>query len=157
MTVVEGARVRVVATREAAHLEVDGRAQEARTLVEGEADAEALVLTEPLSFWGGLDPHDGRVIDPHHPQHGAIVTGRVLVMPAGRGSSSASSVIAEALRRGTGPAAIVLGEVDPIIVVGVLVAEELHGAGCPVVRSDVASTSGAADDGAAWTRGDSNP
>lgn len=143
MSPVDGARTRVVATEDAAHVEVDGGVHPARTLVAGEAEAEALVLDEPLSFWGGLDPHDGRIIDPHHPQHGAVVTGRVLVMPAGRGSSSASSVIAEALRLRTGPAAIVLGEVDPIIVVGVLVAHELHGAACPVVRCDVALAPGA--------------
>jgi predicted aconitase with swiveling domain len=131
--IVTGAALRVVAGPEGATVDDGSVTRTARTLVEGEASAEALVLDEPLSFWGGLDPEDGTIIDAHHPQHGATVTGRVLVMPSGRGSSSASSVIAEALRVGTGPAAIVLGETDPIIVVGVLVAEELHGAGCPVV------------------------
>ena len=132
-----GARVRVAADAGGAEVEVAGRSFHGRTLVEGRdpggVAAEALVLDEPLSFWGGLDPEDGRIIDAHHPQHGEVVTGRVLVMPSGRGSSSASSVIAEALRRGTAPAAIVLGETDPIVVVGVLVATTLYDVDCPVV------------------------
>jgi predicted aconitase with swiveling domain len=96
---------------------------------------DILVLDEPLSFWGGLDPSTGRIIDRRHPQNGASVTGKVLVMPAGRGSSSSSTVLAEALRLGTGPASIILSEPDPIIEVGALVARELYGIDCPVVVS----------------------
>jgi PAS domain S-box-containing protein len=47
----------------------------------------------------------GRIIDRSHPDLGARVTGTILVMPGGRGSSSSSSVLAEAIRRGTGPPA----------------------------------------------------
>ena len=67
---------------------------EARTLVAGTAEGRALVLDEPLSFWGGIDPANGDIIDGRHPQHGANVAGRILVMPSGRGSSSSSSVLA---------------------------------------------------------------
>ncbi len=106
---------------------------EARTLVAGTAEGHALVLEEPLSLWGGLDPETGSIIDTRHPQRGANVTGRVLVMPAGRGSSSSSSVLAEAIRAGTGPAAIVLGEPDAILALGAIVARELFGTSIPVV------------------------
>ena len=61
------------------------------------------------------------------------MTGRVLVMPSGRGSSSSSSVLAESLRLGTGPAAIVLSEPDVIISVGAMAASALYGVVCPVV------------------------
>ena len=104
-----------------------------QVLVAGVAEGEVLVLTEPLSFWGGVHEASGDVIDIHHPQKGANVTGRVLVMPAGRGSSSSSSVIAEIIRAGVGPAAILLGERDPIIALGALVAEALYGHTVPVV------------------------
>lgn len=104
-----------------------------RTLVPGLAEADALVLEEPLSFWGGLDPATGRVIDRRHPQHGADVRGRVLVMPGGRGSSSSSTVLAEAVRAGTAPAAIVLARADPIVALGAVVAAELYGSAPPVV------------------------
>lgn len=107
---------------------------EGRTLVSGEARGPALVLSEPLSFWGGLDPATGAIIDVHHPQRGAIVTGTVLVMPGGRGSSSSSSVLAEAIRAGTAPAAIVLTEPDPIVALGALVAGELYGTSIPIIE-----------------------
>jgi len=106
---------------------------EARTLVPGTAEGRALVLDEPLSFWGGIDPQSGDITDVRHPQHGASVTGRILVMPSGRGSSSSSSVLTEAIRVGTAPAAIVLGEADPILALGAIVARELYGKATPVV------------------------
>lgn len=115
---------------------------EPRVLVAGEASGVALVLDEPISFWGGLDPATGRLIDVHHPQAGEVVTGRVLVMPSGRGSSSSSSVLAEAIRAGTAPAAIVLREPDPIVALGSIVARELYGTRVPVVVSDAAIGTG---------------
>ena len=111
---------------------------EARTLVAGTARGVALVLGEPLSFWGGVEPSTGRVIDIRHPQRGASVAGRVLIMPSGRGSSSSSSVLAECVRAGTAPAAIVLAEPDPILALGALVARELYGRSIPIVVSDAA-------------------
>ena len=100
---------------------------EGRFLVEGPVNGTALVLAEPLSFWGGLDPSTGEVIEANHPQRGEVVTDRILVMPSGRGSSSSATVLAESIRLGTGPAGVVLGEVDEIMVIGVLVAEALYG------------------------------
>jgi uncharacterized protein len=99
----------------------------------GEAEGDALVLTAPLSFWGGVEAETGRIRDPHHPQFGASVAGRVLAMPMARGSSSSSSVLAEAIRLGTAPAGIVLGAPDPILTVGALVAAALYGRACPIV------------------------
>ncbi|MBA3348994.1 MAG: DUF126 domain-containing protein, partial [Actinobacteria bacterium] len=91
------------------------------------------MLDAPLSLWGGMDPATGVVIDRHHPQYGTGLTGRILVMPWGRGSSSSSSVLAEAIRSGTAPAGIVLAEPDEIVVLGALVAAELYGSTIPVV------------------------
>ena len=104
-----------------------------RVLADGSATGRALVLVEPLSLWGGLDPATGELIDAHHPQRGAMLTDRVLILPAGRGSSSSSSVLAEAARAGTAPAAILLGEADLILAVGAAVAEELYGRRIPVL------------------------
>jgi len=93
----------------------------------------ALVLDEPLSLWGGMDPATGALIDAHHPQRGANLSGRVVVMASGRGSSSSASVLAEAVRAGTAPAAILLGEPDLILSIGAAVAEELYGVRVPVL------------------------
>ena len=104
-----------------------------RTLAPGIVEGDVLALTEPLSLWGGLDPVTGAILDPRHPQQGRTVTGRVLVMPSGRGSSSSSTVLAEAIRLGTAPAAIVLGEPDVILALGSIVARELYGVAMPIV------------------------
>lgn len=93
----------------------------------------ALVLDEGLSLWGGMDPASGKVIDGHHPQLGASLTGRIVVMPSGRGSSSSASVLAEAVRAKTAPAAIVLAEPDLILAIGAAVAEELYGVRVPIL------------------------
>lgn len=105
-----------------------------RLLAPGTATGSALVLSEPLSLWGGLDPATGRVIDAHHPQRDAQAAGRILVMPRGRGSSSSSSVLAEAVRAGTAPLAILLGEEDLILAIGAAVAAELYGREVPIVE-----------------------
>jgi predicted aconitase with swiveling domain len=113
-----------------------------RVLAAGQAVGQALVLEEPLSLWGGMDPGSGELIDARHPQRGAMLAGRVLVMPAVRGSSSSSSVLAEAVRAGRAPAAILLGEGDLILAVGAAVGEELYGVRVPVLvlsSSDLAS------------------
>ena len=93
----------------------------------------ALVLSEPLSLWGGMDPATGELIDAHHPQRGANLAGRAVVMPSARGSSSSASVLAEAVRAGVAPAALLLGEPDLILSIGSAVAEELYGVRVPVV------------------------
>ena len=109
---------------------------EGRALLAGSAVGELLVLETPLSFWGGVDAETGDVIDRRHPQYGANLAGRIVVMPHGKGSSSASSVLAECLRLGTGPAAMILDHSDEILLVGALIAEELYGNGCPIVVVD---------------------
>ena len=102
-------------------------------LAPGSANAAAIVLREPLSLWGGMDPASGQVIDARHPQRGENLAGRIVVMPAARGSSSSSSVLAEAVRAGYAPAGILLAEPDLILAVGAAVAEELYGVRVPIV------------------------
>jgi hypothetical protein len=104
-----------------------------RVLLAGRAVGELTLLEEPLSFWGGFDVETGRIIDQNHPQLGTDLTGRIVAMAHGRGSSSSSSVLAEALRLGTAPAGFILGEPDPILVIGALVAGRLYEASCPIL------------------------
>ena len=107
-----------------------------RVLIAGAATGPVLVLDEPISFWGGLDPSTGVVIDRRHPQEGTSISGTILVMETGRGSSSGSNGFAEAIRRGTAPAAIVMLEPDEILVIGALVASELYDLTVPIVVVD---------------------
>lgn len=109
----------------------------ARSYTSGTAEGVALVLGAPVSFWGGVDVETGRVIDHSHPDLGTSLSGTILVMQGGRGSSSSSSVLAETIRRGTGPLGIVLATPDSILTVGALVAESLYGKLCPIVVCDI--------------------
>ncbi|WP_127520307.1 DUF126 domain-containing protein [Mesorhizobium sp. Z1-4] len=87
--------------------------------------ADALVLSRPISFWGGIDPASGTVIDPRHPDHRASIAGKVLFLPGTIGSSSASAVLMELVHAGKAPAAIVLHEPDAILLVGLICAREM--------------------------------
>ncbi|RWE31432.1 MAG: DUF126 domain-containing protein [Mesorhizobium sp.] len=102
----------------------------------GAAEGQALVFSQPLSFWGGIDAESGDITDHSHPGLGQNVAGRILVMPSGRGSSSSSSVLAEAIRRGTAPVGILLERPDPILAVGAIVAEFLYDIRMPLVVCD---------------------
>lgn len=91
----------------------------------GVVTGRILALTHPISFWGGVDPATGRIIDARHPQNGAIVAGRVLLLPGTIGSSSASAVMLELVHAGLAPAALVLHEPDAILLLGCVVAREM--------------------------------
>ncbi|HET7094359.1 MAG TPA: DUF126 domain-containing protein [Thermomicrobiales bacterium] len=105
-------------------------------LVAGSGEGAALVTETPLSFWGGVDPDSGEVIDRRHPWSGQSVASRVLAMPHGRGSCSASGVLLEAAANGVGPAAIIVSRVDPVVGLGAILADELLGRVVPVVLVD---------------------
>ena len=104
-----------------------------RPVVAGSAEGRAVVSGEPLSLWGGLDAQTGEIIDRRHELSGRNVTGRVLVFPRGKGSSTASGILLESIRAGTAPAAIVNRTVDPILALGAIVADELYRRSVPIV------------------------
>ena len=105
-------------------------------LVGREAHGPVLTLNEPLSFWGGFSTGSGRIVNPEHPQYGASLTGKIVLMRAARGSSSSTSVLLEAVRLGTAPAALVMEVCDVILSVGAAAAIELYGSGTAVARVD---------------------
>ena len=104
-----------------------------RSLVAGSAEGLALVSKEPLSFWGGIDPRTGEVIDRRHELLGANVAGRVFIFPQGRGSSTSSATLLEIIRAGVAPAAIINLRVEPILALGAIIADELYHQTVPVV------------------------
>jgi predicted aconitase/predicted aconitase with swiveling domain len=104
-----------------------------RSLVEGAAEGSLLFADVGLSFWGGVDPATGEVIDRHHPLSGERLAGRVLAIPSGRGSCTGSSVLMELISNGHAPAALVLAEADEILTLGVLVAEVVFQRSLPVL------------------------
>ena len=98
-------------------------------------------LDSPLSFWGGFNPETGRVIDANHPQCGISLTGALVAVPHGRGSSSSSSVLAESIRLGSAPAGIIVSELDEILLVGAIVANDLYQVGFPLAVGELPASS----------------
>ncbi len=109
-----------------------------RAVVPGAAQGLAVVSQEPISFWGGVSPNSGEVIDRRHDRSGAILTGKIFVFPTGKGSSTGSAVLMESIRNGTAPAAIINYKVDPILALGAIIAEELYKKTMPIVVLSIA-------------------
>lgn len=104
-----------------------------RVVIAGRAEGEALVASEPLSFWGGYDYHTGEIIDRRHPLSGQIAAGRILCLPFTRGSSTTTAVLLEAIKAGTAPAAIITTGVDTFFALASIVADELYGRPVPLI------------------------
>jgi len=98
----------------------------AEVLMPGPAiTAETLVLTAPISFWGGVDPKSGSIADPRHPEFAQGISSRALLIPETVGSSSAAAILLELVHAGLAPAAIILHEPDAILLLGLIVAKEM--------------------------------
>lgn len=104
------------------------------TLSTGSTRGALVTLAEPLSFWGGFDAVTGNVIDRRHPDMGRCLTGKIVRVTAARGSSSGSSVLAEAIRLGTAPLGFIIRERDAILLLAALVAAELYSKPCVIVQ-----------------------
>ena len=104
-----------------------------RAIVAGEAEGEALVTNDALSFWGGYDFHTGEIIDKHHPLAGVRAAGRILAVPFSKGSSTTTAVLLEAVRAGTAPAAILTTGADAFFALASIVADVMYGKSFPVI------------------------
>jgi predicted aconitase with swiveling domain len=102
-------------------------------LLPGVASGAALVTSQPICFWGGLDPKTGTITERGHELIGQNVAGTVFVFPTGKGSSTTSAILLESVRCGTAPAAIVNLKTEPILVIGALIAEKLYDRVIPIV------------------------
>ena len=103
-------------------------------LVQANAKGKVLWCEDGLSFWGGVDPDTGVIIDAHHPNHGASISGRILLMPTSRGSCSGSGVLVELARNGNAPAALVFREAEDILTLGAMIAGQLFDKPIAVLR-----------------------
>ncbi len=104
-----------------------------RALVSAHADGLAVVSTQAISFWGGVSPRSGDIIDQRHERAGTNITGKIFVFPGGKGSSTGSAVLMEGIRNGTAPAGIINRQVDSILSLGAIVAQELYQRTIPVI------------------------
>ncbi|MFX1344861.1 MAG: DUF126 domain-containing protein [Promethearchaeota archaeon] len=94
-----------------------------RKIYKGIAEAEAIVTKDGISFYGGVDPDTGKVVEVGHELEGQIITGKVLVFPTGKGSTVGSYTMYRMKKNKTAPAAIVNTQIDTIIAVGCIISE----------------------------------
>jgi predicted aconitase with swiveling domain len=125
-----------------------------RAIVPGDVEGIVLRSERAISFWGGVDPATGRIIDRRHDRRGASIAGRVFVVPAEKGSSTGSAILLELIRAEVAPAAIVTREAAPILALGAIVAQELYGKTVPVVRVEPDAWSALVDDDRVRIRSD---
>ena len=123
-----------------------------RVLYPGDAVGPLLRLSAPISFWGGIDPNTGTVMDTRHPQRGRTVGGTILALSQPIGSSSSASVMLETIRNGCAPAGLILGKADAILVVGCLAAREIDLRPPPVLVLDAEDIRGLPEEGRLWIR-----
>ena len=107
---------------------------DATLFVENDARGQVLTCKEGLSFWGGVDPNTGVIIDVHHPDHGASLAGCFVLMPTSRGSCSGSGVMLQLARNGQAPAALVFCEEEDILTLGSMIAGRLFDRPVAVLR-----------------------
>lgn len=98
----------------------------------------AVILTDPISFWGGVSPADGRLTDLRSRSHNRPITATALFISELRGSSSGSSVLLELIYRRLAPAAIVLDSPDAILALGTIVGREMGWKSPPILRLSAA-------------------
>ncbi len=116
-----------------------GKKLKACCVVPGVAKGEVLTTSQPISFWGGVDPASGRINDPRHELFNRSVAGKVLAFPFGKGSSTGSLMILELARVGKAPAAMVNVRTEPILATGPIVCKHFYDQKIPVVSLDETS------------------
>ncbi|MHA1507669.1 MAG: DUF126 domain-containing protein [Promethearchaeota archaeon] len=94
-----------------------------RKVYKGIAEAEAIVTKDGISFYGGVDPDTGKVVEVGHELEGQSISGKVLVFPTGKGSTVGSYTMYRMKKNNTAPVAIINKEIDTIIAVGCIISE----------------------------------
>jgi len=94
-----------------------------RTIYTGQAEGRALVSRMGISFFGGVDPDTGQVVERGHELEGQSIAGKILVFPTGKGSTVGSYTLYRLKHNGLAPAAIVNAECETITAVGCIIAE----------------------------------
>ncbi len=94
-----------------------------RRIYQGKTEGEALVTKDSISFYGGVDPETGIVVEKGHELEGVDTTDKILVFPTGKGSTVGSYVIYQMAKTGKGPKALVLQECEAIVAVGCIIGE----------------------------------
>jgi predicted aconitase with swiveling domain len=102
----------------------DGKMElKGRIISKGTAQERALVTSMPISFYGGVDPNTGEVIEKGHDLQGKSVKGKILVFPTGKGSTVGSYTLYRLKKNGVAPAGIINRECETVVAVGAIISE----------------------------------
>jgi predicted aconitase with swiveling domain len=102
----------------------DGKMElKGRIISKGKVQEEALVTSEPISFYGGVDPNTGEIIEKGHELQGKSVKGKILVFPTGKGSTVGSYTLYRLKKNGAAPAGIINTECETVVAVGAIISE----------------------------------
>jgi len=94
-----------------------------RTIYEGKAEGLALVSPSPMSFYGGVNPDTGEIVEIGNELRGQSVKDRILVFPHGKGSTVGSYVMYRLAKNGVAPRAIINAKCETIVAVGAIISE----------------------------------
>jgi len=94
-----------------------------RKISAGHAAGEVLVTSMGISFYGGVDPETGRIVEKGHELEGQSIAGRVLVFPTGKGSTVGSYTLYRLKKAGLAPVAIINAESETITAVGCIISD----------------------------------
>ncbi|MHA2173695.1 MAG: DUF126 domain-containing protein [Candidatus Hodarchaeales archaeon] len=94
-----------------------------RKIYKGKASGEALVTKDGISFYGGVDPDTGIIVEKGHELENQSINDKILVFPSGKGSTVGSYVIYQMAKTGKGPKALVLQDCEAIVAVGCIIAD----------------------------------
>jgi predicted aconitase with swiveling domain len=94
-----------------------------RKIYGGKVTGEALVTSQGISFFGGVDPESGVVVEKGHELEGQSISGKILVFPTGKGSTVGSYTLYRLKKANKAPAAIINRECETITAVGCIIAE----------------------------------
>ncbi len=96
---------------------------EGRVISKGVAEGEALTTSQPISFYGGVDPDTSMIIEKGHELEGKRVRSKILVFPNGKGSTVGSYTLYRMKKNGTAPAGIINRECETVVAVGAIISE----------------------------------
>ena len=94
-----------------------------RIILKGKAENLALVTSQPISFYGGVDPISSQIIEKDHELKGKSVKDKILVFPTGKGSTVGSYTLYRMKKNGTSPSGIINKECETVVAVGAIISD----------------------------------
>ena len=92
-----------------------------RIISKGVAEGEALTTTQPISFYGGVDPETSEILEKGHELQGKRIKDKILVFPNGKGSTVGSYTLYRLKKGGVAPAGMINRDCETVVAVGAII------------------------------------